>query len=149
MNYRSMFAVNAVALALFGAGFLLLPEFVLDQFKFEKYVAITFLARFFGATLLLLAWFLWTLKDLANAKIQRAIAMILFGYSIAGFALTIMGSTSKSVGVIRNNAWVMLVVYGLFALIYGYMLFLQPKEQQRAPKKTSSKSGSTPPAGMG
>ncbi|MCC6259632.1 MAG: hypothetical protein IT311_02115 [Anaerolineales bacterium] len=149
MNYRSMFAVNAVALALFGAGFLLLPKFVWEQLRYDETVGLNFLARFFGSALLLLGILLWMVKDVASAKLQRAIAMVLFGYSIGGFALTIMGTTNKAVGVVRANGWVLLVIYAAFALIYGYMLFLQPKEQQRAPKKTSSKSGSTPPAGMG
>lgn len=114
MNYRSMFAVNAVALALFGAGFLLLPKFVWEQLRYDETVGLNFLARFFGSALLLLGILLWMVKDVASA-----------------------------------NGWVLLVIYGVFALIYGYMLFLQPKEQQRAPKKTASKSGSTPPASMG
>ncbi len=143
-----MFTINAVAIALFGAGFLILPDFVLNQFDAEIYVIVNFISRFFGATLLLLAWFLWMLKDTANAKLQRTIAIVFLGYSVAGFALTIMGMSRASIGVIRTNGWVLLVIYGLFALVYGYMLFLQPKEQkQRAPAKKSKDA--TPPASNG
>ncbi|MCC7119728.1 MAG: hypothetical protein IT310_14480 [Anaerolineales bacterium] len=149
MNYRFMFTINAVALGLFGAGLLIMPDFVMDQFNIEKYVAINFLSRFFGATLLLLAWFLWMLKDMASAKVQRVMAIVFLAYSVAGFAATIMGMSRQSIGVIRTNGWVMLVVYGFFTLIYGYVLFLQPKEQkQRAPKKTTKTQSPTPPTGI-
>ena len=146
MNYRLMLTINAVAIALFGAGFLILPDFVIGQFAGEKYVILNYVARFFGAAMLLAAWFLWMLKDMANAKLQRTIAIVFLGYSVVGFAAIIMGMTA--IGVIRTNGWVLLVIYGLFALVYGYMLFLQPKEQkQRAPAKKSKDS--TPPASSG
>jgi hypothetical protein len=139
MNYRLMFIINAVIVALFGAGFLILPDFVLTQFSADIYVIVNYICRFFGATLLLMAWFLWMLKDMANAKLQRTIALVLLGYSAAGFVFSIMGMSRSSIGVLRTNGWVMLVIYGLFSLVYGYMLFLQPKEQkQRAPKKPAA-----------
>jgi hypothetical protein len=140
MNYRLMFTINAVAVALVGAGLLILPDFILSQFNIEIYVSVIYLCRFFGGTLLLTAWFLWMLKDMANAKLQRTIAMTLLGYSVAGFVLAIMGMSRESIGVVRTNGWMMLVLYGLFILIYGYMLFLQPKEQQKRSTKKSSKS---------
>lgn len=141
MNYRLMFTINAVAVALFGVAFLIFPTFLLAQFQAESYVIVPYLSRFFGGTLILAAWFLWMLKDMANAKLQRSIALVLFAYSVAGFVLAIMGMTS--IGVLHINGWVWLVIYGVFTLIYGYMLFLQPKEQkQRAPAKKSK--GSTP-----
>ncbi len=138
MNYRFMFTINAIVAALFGAGFLILPDFVLSQFNAEIYVIVNYVCRFFGGTLLLLAWFLWMLKDMANAKLQRTMAIVLLGYSAAGFVLAIMGMTS--IGVLRTNGWVLLVVYGLFVLVYGYMLFLQPKEQKQRSSRKSSKN---------
>ena len=137
MNYKSIFAINAVAAGLFGAAFLILPDFVLSQFNAEIYVIVIYLCRFFGGTLLLLAWFLWLLKDHTNLKLQKSIATVLLGYSAAGFVLAIMGMSRSSIGVLRTNGWALLVVYGLFALMYGYLLFLAPKETRssRASRK--------------
>ena len=136
MNARLMFTINAVVLAIFGLGFLLVPDMVLAQFDTEMYVIVTFLSRFFGATLILSAGFLWLLKDLVNAKTEKNITLALMLFSIGGFALTIMGVTSKSIGVIRANGWILLAIYGLFALVYGYLYFLQPKESK---SRSSSK----------
>src|SRR5690349_13473791 len=139
MNYRVAFTINAIVVALFGVGLLFLPDFVLTQFgATEGYVIVIYLCRILGGALVLLAWFLWMLKDMANAKLQRTIAICFLAFYAVGFVFAIMDVGRESVGVLRNNDCVLLVAYGLFALIYGYMLFLQPKEQQKRSSKKSS-----------
>lgn len=132
MSYQMMFIVNAVVLALFGGAFMIMPEFVLAQFKSETYIATMYLARFMGGTLVLGGLLLWFLQDIV-AKKQKIIAFLLLASSIGGFVLTLFGMTS--IGVLRANGWVLLVIFGLFSLIYAYMLFLQPKP---APAKASA-----------
>ena len=137
MSYRMMFTINAVILAIFGVLFMIMPDFVLAQFKSDVQVATLFVARFFGSAMLLSGLFLWVMKDSAPIKMQKNIATVLLGYSLAGFAMTIVGMSRSMIGVIRANGWALLVLYGVFALVYGYMLFLQPK-----PKPSESKSRS-------
>jgi hypothetical protein len=72
------------------------------------------------------------LKDLIDLQGQRNIAMVMFGSSVAGFVFAIMGMSS--IGVLRTNGWMLLVAFGLFVLIYGYMLFLQPREGNNNPQ---------------
>jgi hypothetical protein len=133
MSYRMMFTINAVIMAIFGVLFMIMPEFVLTQFKSEVYVATLFVARFMGSAMLLSSIFLWLVKDSAPAKMQKNIAFLLLAYSIGGFVMSLLGMTS--IGVLRANGWVLLVLFGLFSLVYGYILFLQPKP---APAKSSS-----------
>lgn len=135
MSYRSMFTINAVILAIFGALFMVMPEFVLTQFKSEVYIATLFVARFMGSAMLLSSLFLWVLKDSVPAKMQKNIAFLLLAYSIGGFVMSLLGMTS--IGILRANGWVLLVIFGLFSLVYGYILFLQPK-----PKPSEAKSRS-------
>ena len=132
MSYRMMFIINAVALALVGVVFMIMPASILAQFKSEVYVATLYVARFMGAAVLMGGLLLWFLKDVA-AKTQKNITYILLAYSIGGFVLSLLGMTTF--GVLRANGWILLVVFGLFSLIYGYMLFLQPKP---APSKARS-----------
>ncbi len=148
MSYRLMFTINAVILAIFGVLFMIMPGFVLAQFKSDVQVATLFVARFFGSAMLLSSLFLWVMKDSAPAKMQRNIATVLLGYSIAGFAMTIAGMSRSFIGVLRVNGWALLVIFGLFTLVYGYMLFLQPKP---ASTKSSSprKAKDVPPANSG
>jgi hypothetical protein len=146
MSYRLMFTINAVILAIFGVLLMVMPEFFLSQFGSEVYVATLFVARFFGSALLLGSLFLWILKDAASVKVQKNIAFLLLAYSIGGFVMSVLGMTS--IGVFRVNGWVLLVIFGLFTLVYGYMLFLQPKP---ASTKSSSprKAKDVPPANSG
>ncbi|MBI5953697.1 MAG: hypothetical protein HY865_18745 [Chloroflexi bacterium] len=135
MSYRLMFIVNAVVLAIFGVLFMVMPEFVLAQFKSEVYVATIYMARFMGAALLMGGLLLWFLLDVP-AKKQKLITFLMLAYSIGGFAMSLIGMTS--VGVLRANGWALLVLFGVFALVYAYMLFLQPKSTEakpRAPRK--------------
>jgi hypothetical protein len=132
MSYRMMFTINAVILAIFGVLFMIMPEFVLTQFKSEVYVATLFIARFMGSAMLLSSVFLWLVKDSAPAKMQKNIAFLLLAYSIGGFVMSLLGMTS--IGILRANGWVLLVLFGLFSLVYGYILFLQPKQTEAKPR---------------
>lgn len=135
MSYHLMFIVNAVVLAVFGGVFLVMPEFILAQFKSEVYVATLYAARFLGGALLMSGLLLWFMQDIPVKK-QKMIAFLQLAACVGGFAMSLLGMTS--IGVLRANGWVLLVIFGVFALVYGYMLFLQPKPVEakpRAPRK--------------
>jgi hypothetical protein len=143
-----MFIINSVALALFGVLFMIMPEFVLTQFKSEVYVATLYVARFFGGALLMGGLLLWFLLDMP-AKKQRLIAILLLAYSIGGFVMGLLGMTT--IGVLRAYGWVLLVIFGVFAMTYAYMLFLQPKSTEvkrpapRKPKPVVAPNNGQPP----
>lgn len=132
MSYRTLFTVNAVLLAIFGALFMLAPQLVLTQFGTEVYVATLFVARLMGSAFLMGGFSLWVLKDIAPAKTQKNMGYFLLAYSIGGFIFSLLGMTS--IGVVRSNGWVLLVIFGLFTLLYGYSLFLQPKSSESKPR---------------
>ncbi len=124
MSYRLMFTINAVVLAVFGVLLMIMPEFVLAQFGSEVYVATLFVTRFVGGALLMGGLLLWFLKDI-SVKTQKSVALLLLAHTIGGFVLSLFGMTS--IGVLRTNGWALLVIFGIFALVYGYLVFLQPK----------------------
>lgn len=135
MSYRLMFIINAFVLAVFGVLLMVVPEFVLSQFKSEVYTATLFVTRFMGGALLMGGLLLWFLQDIP-AKKQKVVAFLLLASSIGGFVMSLLGMTS--IGVLRSNGWVLLVIFGLFALICSYVLFLQPKQTEaksRSPRK--------------
>jgi Ca2+/Na+ antiporter len=137
MSYRLMFTINAIVAAVFGALFFIMPEFVLTRFGAETYVATLFAARFFGGAMIMMGLLLWFLKDVTPVKMQKNVAMTLLAGSVVGFILSLFGITS--IHIFRANGWVLLVVFGLFSLIYAYLLFLQPKPSEakpRSPRKT-------------
>lgn len=140
MSFRLMFIINAAVLAIFGILLAIMPVTVLNQFKSEVYVVSVYAARFLGGSLLMSGLLLWFLQDIPAYK-QKAPAYLLFAGSIGGFVLTLLGMTS--VGVLRENGWVLLVLFGLFSLIYGYMLFLQPNQVEAESRAPGKMGGST------
>jgi len=125
MNYRIMFVINAVALLLAGIFFLILPQTALGLFGTEVYVSTLFVARILGGSLFLAGLFLWFLKEAFDEKTQRNLGMVLLGGAVGGFVMTLIGM--GALGVIRTNGWVLLVIFGLFTLIYGFLIFLMPQ----------------------
>ena len=121
MNFRLLFVLNAILAAAAGVFFMILPETALMLFGTEVYVSTLFVTRFLGGVLLMSGILLWLLKEFGG--IQRTLGMTLLGGSVVGFALALIGMTSS--GVIRANGWVLLVVYGVFALAYAFLLFAQ------------------------
>ena len=142
MNYRIMFIINAIVLAVFVALFLILPELALTQFGAETYVATLFVARFLGGAMLMAGVLIWLTKDIQDAGAQKNMAITLLAASVVGFILSLIGVASAS-GVIRANGWILLVIHVLFGLSYAYLLFLKPnrlKQNHAVPEKRRAQS---------
>jgi hypothetical protein len=129
MNYRLLFIINALVVLVFGVGYLVVPVVVLKQFGTETTVPVQIVARFFGSALLGLGLVLWFAKDVTDETVQRNFGYALLGTSVVGLILAIYGSASSQ-AVIRTNAWIPILLYALFALGYGYLIFLKPRMTQ-------------------
>jgi hypothetical protein len=130
-----MFIVNAIVLTVVGGIFMVMPDFVLGQFKSEIYAETLYLTRFMGGTLLMSGLLLWSMRDVTGRK-QKNIAFLLLASSVGGFFMGLLGMTFA--GVLRANGWILLTIFGVFSLIYSYKLFLQPKPSEAktlAPRK--------------
>lgn len=126
MSYKLMFILNAIAALAFGLAFLLVPETMLGLFEAEAYVATILMARFFGSAMIALGLLLWFTKDVSDLSMQKWMAISMFATALLGLIVTILGVTPAS-AVIRAKGWVAIVVYILFALGYGYLLYLKPR----------------------
>lgn len=54
---------------------------------------------------------------------QRAATLALMVYFMVGIALSVLGMIS---GVMRSSGWSLVVIQGLFAVAYGYLLTHHP-----------------------
>ena len=126
MSYRILFLVNAIVVALLGLGFLLMPTMALARFGIEQYASTRLAAQFFGSALLALGLVLWFAKDVTDASLQKGMGIAVLVGAIAGLIITVIG-ISRASAVIRSNGWIAVLVYFLFALGYGYRVFLQPR----------------------
>ena len=129
MSYRLMFILNAIVALAFGLGFLFVPSTVLDLFGAEQYAATLLVGRFFGTAMVTLGVVLWFVKDVADEGVQKNLGMALLAGAVLGLIVTLIGVASSS-AVIRSNGWIAIVIYVLFGLGYGFLLFLKPRMKE-------------------
>ena len=129
MNYKFLFVLNAIVAAILGLAFLLKPDAALPFLGItETYAATMWAARFFGSAMLALGLVLWFAKD-ADEGVQKGMSWALLVSVVVGLIVTIAASASGT-RVIRQNAWMPIVVYVLFGLGYAFMLFMRPKMKE-------------------
>jgi hypothetical protein len=122
-----MFVLNAVVVAVVGLIFFIIPETALSLLgTSERYVSTILAVRFIGIAMITIGALLWFVKDIADAVIQKNLGFALLGNTVFALILTIIASLS----VIRSNSWIPIVVFVLFGLGYGFLLFLKPKMKE-------------------
>lgn len=126
MSYKMMFTLNAIVALVFGAVFLLMPETILNYFEAEAYVATILMGRFFGSAMISLGLLLWFTKDMPDEAVQKWMGISMFASAVLGLIVTILDIASEK-NIMRANGWIAIVVYLLFALGYGFLLYLKPK----------------------
>lgn len=126
MSYKVLFVLNAIVAVAAGLVLLFVPTAGLGQFNMDARVTEVFLTRVVGAALSSLGIVLWFAKD-ADDAVQRNLGMGSLAGAVLGLVVTLMGVIG---GTIRVNGWIPIVVFVLFALGYGFMLFLKPRMKE-------------------
>ena len=126
MSYKILFVLNALVAVIVGAAFLFVPDRMLGLFETDAYAATVLMARFFGSAMVALGLVLWFAMG-ADANVQKGMGWALFISAILGLVVNVLGIAN---GVIRSNGWITVIVYVLFALLYAFMLFLQPRMKE-------------------
>jgi hypothetical protein len=128
MSYKVLFILNALVAVVVGLGFLFKPDFGLPLLGVtEQYAATMWASRFFGSAMLALGLVLWFAKD-ADERVQKGMGWGMFASVLVGLVLTLLASLSGN-AVLRQNTWILIVLYILFGLGYAFMLFFKPKVQ--------------------
>lgn len=129
MSYKVLFVLNALVAVVLGVGFLIKPDLALPLLGVtEQYASTVWAARFFGSAMFALGLVLWFAKD-SDQNVQKGMGWGLLISTLMGLVVTIMASMSAT-AVLRENTWIPIVVYTLFALGYGFMLFMKPKMKE-------------------
>ncbi len=89
MKHKTLFLVDAVVLLLFGLGFLFLPAPLISFYGAKLQPPGVAMGRFFGASMLALAWIVFRTKDVDQPGVIASImqANILVWILAAGIAL--------------------------------------------------------------
>jgi hypothetical protein len=124
MSYKVVFVINALVAVVFGIAFLVVPTIALKQFGVDEYASTKLILQFFGTGLLTIGLLTWFAKDVADASVQRGMGMAMLVGSLAGLVMSVIGVATGSVRIL---GWLAIVIYVVFTLVYGFLLFLRPK----------------------
>jgi len=129
MNYKFLFVLNALVALVFGVGFLVVPNIVLQFFGVsEQYASTMWASRFYGSAMVALGLVLWFAKDVDESA-QKGMGWALLISMAIGLVVSIAASVSSK-AVIRSNSWIPIVIYVLLGLGYAFMLFMKPRMKE-------------------
>jgi hypothetical protein len=125
MKLRNLFLLNTVVALLFALAFLLMPSVLLQLFGFTDNAGTRLLGQFIGVELLVGGLVTFFARDLRDAKARQAISLSNLIASVIGVVVALGGMLA---GAMNFLGWVIVAVYLLLALGFGYFQFIGPAE---------------------
>lgn len=124
MRLKHLFIVHAAAALFFGVVLVLIPKSFLSLYDISLTTpGAEYIARIFGAALLIYTFVGWFARDAEDSVARRAIVLGFFLTEVLGFILSLIAQLS---GVMNALGWMLVGVYFVLMLGYGYFYFLKP-----------------------
>jgi hypothetical protein len=125
VKLKHLFIVHSVVALFHGGGFVLAPKPLMSLYGVSLADAeATFIARLFGAALLIYCFVAWFARDAEDSVARRAIVLGFCLTGIIGFIVSLLGQLS---GVMNALGWLVVGLYlVLIGVGYGYFYFMRP-----------------------
>ncbi len=123
MRLRTLMLVGMVVAFLFALGLLLGPAIILKFFGLTGSATEVVLAQLIGAGLIGVGILSWFAKDSAE---PQGTVLSLFIASAVAFVITLLAILAKTLK--GGNAWIVAILFLLFAIGYAYFQFIGPRE---------------------
>jgi hypothetical protein len=124
MKLKTLLIIKAIVCLCFGIPILVVPNFVYSIFGATLAAGGIFAAREYGASMMGNLMLTWFARNSQESDARWAIVFALFVYDAFGFVVSLMAILS---GAINPLGWLVVVLYLLLALGFGY--FLLPKQK--------------------
>ncbi|NLP11408.1 hypothetical protein GX408_13520 [bacterium] len=125
MKLRHVFTINFFIAAFFGLSWSLFPAFFFWLYGLMPDETASWLVRLVGGSVLGFATLMWYGMQTASIDMRKAIALALLVQDIIGFTASLIFQFS---GKVNFFGWMSLAMYGGFAFIYAFFLFVKPEE---------------------
>jgi FtsH-binding integral membrane protein len=122
MKLNTLFILNAIVALVFGLGFLLVPATLVSLYDVTLSDEGIFVARLYGTVILGLAVLTWLVRNSGESEARGAIILAQLFIWAAGFVVLVYGQLS---GLMNVLGWVMIVLFLLFTVGYGYFQFVK------------------------
>jgi len=125
MKLKHLFIVHSVVALIHGGGFVLVPKLLMSLYGVSLADAdATYVARLFGAALLIYCFVAWLARGAEDSAARRAIEQGMFTTGIVGIIVGLLGQLS---GVMNALGWLVVGLYlVLIGVGYGYFYFIRP-----------------------
>jgi hypothetical protein len=125
VKLKHLFIVHSIVALIHGGGFVLVPKALMSLYGVSLAdTSATYVARLFGAALLIYCFVAWFARNAQDSEARQAITLGFFLTGIIGFVVSLVGQLS---GVMNALGW---LVVGLYLVIvgvgYGYFHFVKP-----------------------
>jgi len=124
MKLKTLLIIKAIVCLCLGIPILVVPNFVYSIFGATLAAGGVFAAREYGASMMGNLMLTWFARNSQESEARWAIVLALFVYDAVGFVVSLIAILS---GAINPLGWLVVVLYLLLALGFGY--FLLPKQK--------------------
>ena len=122
MKLKTLLIIKAIVCLCLGIPILLVPNFVYSIFGATLAAGGIFAAREYGASMMGNLMLTWFARNSQESDARWAIVLALFVYDAVGFVVSLIAVLA---GVLNPLGWMVVALYLLLALGFGY--FLLPK----------------------
>ena len=125
MKFKPILTINSVLAALSGAACIAIPVQLLAHYHVTLSPMGVVVYQFWGATLLGLGVLIWFLRGITDRLLQIKISLALFVTNALSCMMAFRGQYNGA----NSRGWSMVVLFGLFTLIYGIFVFMKIKNK--------------------
>jgi hypothetical protein len=126
MKLRNLFLTETIISLLFAVALLLGPATILKFFGLTQGKTELLLAQILGAGLVGLGALAWFARDFADMQASRGAVVSLLTFNAIGFVVALLGLLSQVTRA--GSAWLIVIIFLLFAAGYAYFQFIGPRE---------------------
>ena len=121
---NTLFLVYLIVEAIFGIGFLFVPELMMGPMGVTLDETSTTFARLFGSLLISIPVLLFFARKSANTDFKRGVVYSIFIYLLAS---TIILLLTQLKGLMNTMGWSIVILHLVFMLWFGYYLIKPEK----------------------
>jgi hypothetical protein len=132
MKLSSLMAIKAVICIVFGIGFLLVPAPLFSLYGVTLTPGTSAIVQLFGAAFVLLSVMLWLARNAPGSEVAlKAFVLAVFVGDTIGLVVALLAQLS---GAMNSLGWMIVVLYLLLALGFGYFQFVKPAAESATPQ---------------
>ena len=121
---NTLFLVYLIVEAIFGIGFLFVPDLVMAPMGVTLDETSTTMARMFGSLLISIPVLVFFARKSSSTEFKRGVMYCVFIYLLAS---TIILLITQINGLMNSMGWSIVILHLVFMLLFGYYLLIPGK----------------------